>query len=97
MTLDDSAVFERASAPPEVSLGEAQLVLLDIAGAAYYTLKGPVAIRIWQRLATPQSLSALVAALAEEFEVDRGRCREETSQYLRVLVAKGLVHELTPQ
>lgn len=97
MQLEDTSVFERAASPPEVALGEQQLVLLDIAGAAYYTLEGPVAIRIWQLLAAPQSLAALVGALVEEFDVDRARCREETVQYLQLLSAKRLVHRMTPQ
>ena len=94
--VEDSTVFERASTPPEVALGETQLVLLDIAGAAYYTLEGPVAIRIWQLLATPLSLSALVTTLVDEFDIDPRRCDEETRQYLRVLLVKGLVQDRPP-
>lgn len=97
MPLEDESVFERASSPPEVALGEQQLVLLDIAGAVYYTLEGPVAIRIWQLLAAPQSLVALVGTLVEEFEIDHARCREETIAYLQALSDKRLVHPLTPQ
>ena len=54
MLADGSTLLERASAPPEVSMSDEQLVLLDISGAHYYTLEGPVAIRIWQLLATRQ-------------------------------------------
>jgi hypothetical protein len=91
MLADGSTLLERASAPPEVSMSDEQLVLLDISGAHYYTLEGPVAIRIWQLLATRQSLAALVETLVQEFDIDRDRCKMETVEYLLTLLTKGLV------
>ncbi|MEO8559091.1 MAG: PqqD family protein [Rhodospirillales bacterium] len=93
MQVEDSTVIERTSTPPEVSLSDAQWVLLDIAGAVYYTLEGAVAIRVWQLLATPQSFLTLIEALIDEFDIDRVRCREETAQYLQALLIKGLVRK----
>lgn len=82
--------------PPQVALSETELVLLDVAGSVYFTLQGPVAVRIWELLAAPQSLAALIQALVEEFDIDQGRCRQETIAYLQVLESRGLVRHATP-
>lgn len=77
--------------PPELSINEEEIVLLDIDGGHYFTLTGTVSVRIWQMLKVPQSAGSLVDALVEEFDIDRHRCREETRQFLDELIAKGLV------
>jgi hypothetical protein len=96
MGLEDSTVIERASMPPQVALSETELVLLDVAGSVYFTLQGPVAVRIWELLAAPQSLAALIQALVEEFDIDQVRCRQQTVSYLQVLESRGLVRHSTP-
>ena len=82
--------------PPEVAMSEAQLVLLDIAGSVYFNLQGAVAVRIWQLLASPQSLAALIDALVGEFDIDRPSCRNETVAYLQALCSRGLVRQNAP-
>ena len=91
MDIDDKAVLERATSPPELSVSEDETVLLDIDGGHYFTLMGKVSVRIWQMLADPQSTKALVDGLVEEFEVDRERCRDETRRFLGLLVARRLI------
>lgn len=96
MEIDDRTVIERAADPPEVAFSATELVLLDVTGGHYHTLQGAAAIRIWQLLATPQSLAALLDLLCGEFDIDRRQCREETVAFLGVLAAKGLVRIARP-
>ena len=91
MDIDDQTVLERAASPPELNISEDETVLLDVDGGHYFTLTGLVSVRIWQILALPQSPDALVDRLVEEFEVDRERCRDETRQFLDVLIARRLI------
>ncbi|MGE0152943.1 MAG: PqqD family protein [Reyranellaceae bacterium] len=91
MDLGSNAKIERALAPPEVAVGDEEIVLLDIAGGIYYTLTGAVSIRIWQSTAAPLTLETLVDQLVDEFEIDRQTCAEQTADFLHRLLSRGLL------
>ncbi|MBI2569081.1 MAG: PqqD family protein [Candidatus Schekmanbacteria bacterium] len=73
---------------------DGEAVLLDIEKGAYFGLDA-VGTRVWEMLALPRTLSDLCMALTEEYDVELGVCREQTSGLLQELVAQNLV-ELLP-
>lgn len=91
MEPDLDARIERDASAPEVRVSEEELVLLDIAGGIYYTLAGPVSIRIWQSILTPCTLEDLVDRLVAEFDVERPACVNQTWAFLNHLASRGLV------
>ena len=48
---------------------------------------------LWARLSEPASLSSLVTALRDEFEVDEAQAREDAVQFLQQLCEAGLAQE----
>lgn len=85
------------SAPRFIRRPEVETRLLD--GAAVlvvpdehlYFAINRVGARIWELLAEPRSLEALVAALAGQFDVAETECRREAEGFLRRLEEKKLV------
>ena len=69
---------------------DGELVALHIENGTYYSFN-ETAARIWALLDHPQKVSALCAALAAEFEVEAGACREQVMLLLQDLKADGLV------
>ena len=90
-------LIERAASPPEIALSEAETVLLDVSGAVYYTLRGTVAVRIWNLLARPQTAAELTQTLIDEFDVDRDTCEQQVGDFIRLLVEKGLLRTIERQ
>ena len=67
-----------------------ETVLLDVAKSSYYGL-GPVASRIWQALAEPVQVAAMVDQLLDEYEVERPQCERDILIFLRQLYVAGLL------
>jgi len=67
-----------------------ETVLLDVAKSSYYGL-GPVASRIWQALAEPVLVEAMVNQLLDEYEVSRDQCERDVLVFLRQLHLAGLL------
>lgn len=55
-----------------------------------YTLND-VGSRIWQLIEQPASVAAIVDAIAEEYQVERGEAERDVLTFLHELESKGLV------
>ena len=53
----------------------------------------PVAAFAWERIDGSTGLEAIVAAVVEHFEVDRGRARADLEELFGSLSEAGLIHE----
>ena len=65
-------------------------VLLDMKSGVYFGLDR-VGTRIWQLMAEPKPLAAVVAAMLEEFDVTKDRCSEDVLTLARKLAEQGLL------
>lgn len=70
--------------------GEAVVLALDSK-----VLRGlnPVGSRVWELIDGRRSIEEIVIQLAEEFDVDLTRARDEVDAFVRDLLSKGLVTE----
>lgn len=89
MTLDPSARLRRS---PDIVASDVdgELVLINIDDGKYYGLN-PVGSAIWRQLEAPQSMTALVAALTEEFDGDPAIVERETIAFVGELTGQSLV------
>ncbi|OGR45367.1 MAG: hypothetical protein A2X35_03750 [Elusimicrobia bacterium GWA2_61_42] len=69
-----------------------ELFVVDAAKARLHELNGSAAL-VWDGLAGGKSESAIAAALAEEFEVDRPTALADAKEFISELRAAGLVEE----
>jgi hypothetical protein len=76
---------EHVSAPLEESL-----VMMDIDAGKYYLLDD-VAAFVWERLAQPTPVDALVGELCGRYDVTPERCEADVLPFLTQLHEKGLV------
>jgi hypothetical protein len=67
-----------------------ELAILDLDHSVYYGLD-PVGTRIWELIQDPTALSAVLAAVVAEFEVDEATAKEDLLTLIDALVDKGLV------
>jgi hypothetical protein len=67
-----------------------ETVLMSIDAGAYYGLEGP-ARRIWARLETPLTFSALVDSMVGEYEVAPDRCAVDLEPFLAEMEREGLL------
>jgi hypothetical protein len=67
-----------------------ELIMMSVEHGQYYGLGG-IAPRVWELLETPHSLDQLVAHILEEFEVERGVCEQDMTQFLEQMEQLGLV------
>lgn len=73
---------------------DGEAILLEVENGVYYGLD-PIGFRIWQILAETGSESEVHRRLLEEYEVDPDQLRRDVSDFLRLLLARGLVRELS--
>ncbi|MGA2410630.1 MAG: PqqD family peptide modification chaperone [Candidatus Binataceae bacterium] len=68
--------------------GEA--AILNLKSGTYYGLD-TVGAFIWNKLAEPQPVSAIAAAIIDQYEVDRERCEADLLVLLKQLDDRGLI------
>jgi hypothetical protein len=67
-------------------------VMMNIEAGRYYGLNA-AAVRIWELLESPRTVTELVAILCEEFEVEAPACESDVVKFVDNLIAHGIVHE----
>jgi hypothetical protein len=87
----DIAVM-RSEVPLSASIDD-EVVMLDPATSRYFGV-ADTAARIWQLLAAPLTVPAIVEQLVAEYEVDEPTCTTEVTAFLDALLAAGLAVEL---
>lgn len=82
----------RVKLSPDVLFQELQgdAVLLDMKSGVYFGLDR-VGTRIWQLMAEPKELAAVVTAMLDEFDVTETRCSEDVLALARKLAEQGLL------
>ena len=93
-TISDSATVSIASDVLASELGP-EVVMLSLRDGTYYGLDG-VGVEIWRLLQTPVTISHIVAALVELYDVDAQRCRSDVLAVIVTLVERGLVEIREP-
>lgn len=81
--------YRRAPDVIEADVG-GEVVLLHTQNWQYYEFD-KVGTAIWGLLDEPRTLSGLVDALMERYEVDRDRCSQDTGAFIEEMVAQGLI------
>jgi hypothetical protein len=67
-----------------------ETVILDARAGRYFALPG-VAARVWELLATPTTLGALIATITDEYDVDAATCDRDLRSLLTELRAARLI------
>ncbi len=79
----------RAEGLLAAAIGE-ELLMMSPAAGKYFNLN-EVGTRIWELLAQPTTVEALVAALTGEYAVDADTAREHVLEFLAELRERGLL------
>lgn len=69
---------------------DGEMVIFNIGQGAYFSLD-PVGTDIWNRLATPVTVSALCDALADEYDADRADIERDVVALLNEMQAADLL------
>ncbi|GAB6039430.1 PqqD family protein [Endothiovibrio diazotrophicus] len=67
-----------------------EVVLMSVSNGEYYGLDA-VGSDVWERLAEPTRVEALLAALEQHYRADEGEIRRDTVDLLGELLEKGLL------
>ena len=94
-TISNQATVVRRDQVVANDLNESETVMLDIEKGVYFGVHG-VGKVIWDRLAEPTTLDALVGDLVQEYAVDDATCRAEVVTFLGELHDQGLVDVQDP-
>ena len=78
-----------AAEPVSTSIPD-ETVILDARAGRYFALPG-VGARVWELLATPTTLGALVATITDEYAVDAATCERDLRSLLHDLRSAGLI------
>ena len=70
-------------------LGE-ECVMLDLASGTYFGLDA-IGARVWQLLGEGRSVAEAAAAIADEYEVERGRAEADVRRLVKELADNGLL------
>ena len=73
-----------------VSDMDGEKVMLSIDKGKYFNL-GVTGGAIWELMATPVTVEAIVSGLIEQFEVEEKVCREQVVVFLESLLNEGLI------
>lgn len=73
-----------------VSDMDGEKVMLSIQNGKYYNL-GKVGGDIWERIASPKTVSALTDELCSEYDIDRDVCERQVLAFLEQLAKEHLV------
>jgi hypothetical protein len=85
-------LLERSPEPVAVKVDGA-VVMMSIEQEMYFGLEG-TAGRIWELLATPQSVESLCRQLTTEFDIEPAACEAEVRGFLSQLLEEGLVRRV---
>jgi hypothetical protein len=69
---------------------DGEYLVLNIEQGSYLALRN-VSARIWELLEQPQTLTALMAVLVKEYDVDPHLCEREVVAFLREMIASRLI------
>jgi hypothetical protein len=87
--LETNTILQRGKDLPFSQLDD-ELLAIDPAGGYCYSLN-ETAGRVWDLLATPNSLGAICAQLQREYMVDEQTCHDDVSSLVQGLCDAGLV------
>lgn len=87
--INGDSVISLGSAQSSVDVG-GEVVILGSATGVYYRLDS-VGARIWNILSKPTKLSALVDAIASEYEVEPKQAEADAVELLESLQSEGLI------
>jgi hypothetical protein len=74
---------------------DGEVVLLNIERGEYFHFND-AGSRVWDCVEAPTSIGTIVDQLLEEFDVERGECERAVLEFLRKLLAEGLVRVSDP-
>ncbi len=78
-------------APDQVSCElDGEAAILNLKSGAYHGLD-PVGAAVWNLIASPTSVDAMVDAMVAQFDVDRARCERDVLALLGKLDERGLI------
>jgi hypothetical protein len=87
--LSPSSVVVASSEQVSCPLGE-ESAILNLKNSVYYGLN-EVGARVWNLVQQPRSIAEVRDAIAEEYEVEPGRCEREIIDIVQKLKDEGLV------
>lgn len=69
---------------------DGEVAILNLNGGAYHGLD-PVGAAVWNLIASPTSVHAIVDAMVAQFDVDQERCERDLLVLLAKLDERGLI------
>jgi len=93
MPISLRSMLARNETHPATDL-EGSRIFLDIESGDYLSLSG-TAKAVWDFLATPQRVEAIVAHLCERYAVEPERCTAEVLPFLDELLTSDLLQDLS--
>jgi hypothetical protein len=87
--IEISTPLRIADGPVSTAIPE-ETVILDARAGRYFALPG-VGARVWELLAAPTTLGALVATVTDEYDIDAATCERDLRSLLNDLRSAGLL------
>ena len=84
-------VIARGTKHVETRMGD-ETVMMSIEQGKYFAV-GSTAQRIWECLAQPTTITAIVDRLIDEYEIERTQCMSEVTVFVAHLMDNGLTVE----
>lgn len=94
MALSLHTTIARGTRHVETDVGD-QTMMMSVHTGKYYALEG-TARSIWEQIAAPTTVDALIESLLREFDVERATCEADVMTFLDDMVANELVVATAP-
>jgi len=72
---------------------DSDIVIMSLTSGDYYGVSG-IGPFIWQLLGQPQSLSQVVEAVCDDYEVEADTASADVAKFLDILVERGVVEKV---
>lgn len=69
---------------------DGELVMMSVQAGSYFSIGG-IGTQLWELLAEPKSLDALIDAIVADYDVPRERCAADVGVFLQKLIDLNLI------
>ena len=87
--IEDKTILKRKSEILSSDM-DGETVMMSVENSEYYSLS-PIGTKIWELVENEISFEDLVSKLMKEYSVDIDTCKNDTTEFLKELINKGLV------
>jgi Coenzyme PQQ synthesis protein D (PqqD) len=74
---------------------DGEIVILEMSSGQYYSLKDTGAF-LWREIEAMKSVGQLIDRMQERYDIDRDTCREDVTEFSKMLIARKLWRTAEP-